>query len=209
MTKPILHGISSSRAFRSIWAAEEIGLDYQHVATSFREDSKQPGYLAINPNGRIPALVDQGEDGELKLFESMAINMYLAKKYGPELLGRGLQAEALVWQWSVWGISEIEPLQMQLVVQQFFLAQDKRDAGVIERATKGLGRPLQVLEAHLADRDYLLGDTFSLADLNLAGVMELLNMLSFDLSAWPNVCRWLEACRSRPSYAQAKAVGSG
>ncbi len=208
MSKPVLHGISSSRAFRSIWAAEEIGVHYEHVPTTFREDSKAAEYLAVNPNGRIPALVDSQEDGELKLFESMAINMYLAKKYGSGLLPPGLAAEARTWQWSIWGISEIEPLQMQIVIQKFFLPAEKQDAEVVRRAGKGLARPLQVLEDTLAGQPYLLGEQFSLADLNLAGVMELLNMVQFDLSAWPNVQAWLERCRGRDSYARAKQVGA-
>jgi len=196
--------MSGSRAFRSIWAIEEIGVDYEHVPTSFRDDSKTDEYLAINPNGRIPALVE----GDFKLFESMAINMYLAKKFAPQLLPGGLQGEAKAYQWGVWGISEIEPLQMQIVVQKFFTPEDKRSDAAIQGASKGLVRPLNVLNAALAEQAYLMGDEFSLADLNVAGVMELLNMVQFDLSAWPNVERWLAACRGRDSYERAKNVGS-
>ena len=203
MTKPVLYGISNSRAFRSIWAAEELGLDYEHKAVSFREDSKSPEYLAVNPNGRIPALVD----GDLKLFESMAINMYLSRTYGEGLLPPGSEAEALTWQWSVWGISEIEPLQMDIVIQTFFVPEEKKDPAVVARAEKALQRPLAVLDAQLKDQAYLLGDEFTLADLNLAGVMDLLNMVQLDVSAFGNVRRWLDACYSRPSYAAAKAVG--
>ena len=204
MSKPTLYGISASRAFRSIWAIEEIGVDYEHVPTSFRGDAQAPEYLAINPNGRIPALVD----GDLKLFESMAINMYLAKCYGPQLLPAGLEGEAQALQWSVWAISEIEPQQMQIVVQKLFTPEDKRNPAVIEAATTALARPLGVLNGTLADSTYLLGDNFTIADLNLAGVMDLLSMIEFDLSPWPNVQRWLAACTSRESYAAAKNVGS-
>jgi glutathione S-transferase len=203
MSKPVLYGISASRAFRSIWAIEEIGIEYEHVPTSFRGDAQSEEYLAINPNGRIPALVD----GDLKLFESMAINLYLAKKYGPQLLPGGLEGEALATQWSVWGISEIEPLQMQIVIQKLFTPEDKRDASVISRAERGLDRPLKVLDAHLADQPYLLGATFSLADLSLAGVMDLLSMIEFDTSPWANVHRWQQECYARDSYARAKQVG--
>ncbi len=204
MSKPKLYGIASSRAFRSIWAAEEIGLDYEHVGTSFKEDSKSAEYLAINPNGRIPALVD----GDLRLFESMAINMYLAKRYGQGLVPDDAESEAQIWQWSIWGISEIEPLQMAMVVQKFFTPEEKRDEGVLARSAKGLKRPLKVLDEHLAGRTWLLGEHFTLADLNLAGVMELLNMLSHDVSEFTHVRTWLDACYARPSYASAKQVGA-
>ena len=142
-----LYGISGSRAIRSIWAAEETGVTFDHTATHFAKDAKSEEYLAVNPNGRIPALVD----GDLVLFESMAINLYLAKTYGGELYPQTAADEARSWQWSVWGISEIEPLQMQIVVQKFFTPEDKRDEGVVARASKGLGRPLAVLnDAQLA-----------------------------------------------------------
>ncbi len=203
MSKPVLYGISASRAFRSIWAAEEIGLDYEHVNTSFQGDAQAPDYLAVNPNGRIPALVD----GDLQLFESMAINNYLAQKYGGNLWPSSQDDQARVLQWSVWGISEIEPLQMQIVIQKFFVPEDRQDPAVVEAAGKGLARPLGVLDQTLARQDYLLGDAFTIADLNLAAVMDLLNMVAFDLSGWANVRAWLDRCYARESYTDAKAVG--
>jgi glutathione S-transferase len=204
MSKLKLYGIANSRAFRSVWAAEELGLDYEHVPVTFGGDSKEQSYLDVNPNGRIPALVD----GDLRLFESMAINMYLAKQYGPHLLPADAQGEAQVWQWSVWGISEIEPMQMAMVVQQFFTPEEKRDQKIFDRSARGLLRPLQVLDTHLKSHLWLLGDDFTLADLNLAAVMDLLNMLQHDVSEFTEVRRWLDTCYARPSYAAAKAVGA-
>jgi glutathione S-transferase len=81
MAKPKLSGISESRAIRAIWGIEETGIDYEHVPVNYGADSKAGGYLAVNPNGRIPALID----GDLQLFESMAINLHLAKHYGGAL----------------------------------------------------------------------------------------------------------------------------
>ncbi len=196
-----LYGVSGSRAMRSIWAAEEVGVDFEHVPTHFFEDSKAPEYLAVNPNGRIPALVD----GDLTLFESMAINLYLAKHYGGALYPDTAADEARATQWSVWAISEIEPLQMQIVIQKFFTPKEKRDEQVIASAGKGLERPLKVLDDALADHAYLLGDDFSIADLNVAGVMLLLQMTGFDFAAYGNVSRWLNDCYARPSLARAQA----
>lgn len=204
MSKPKIYGIANSRAFRSVWAAEELGLDYEHVGTSFMEDSKAPEYLAVNPNGRIPALVD----GEVRLFESMAINMYLAEKYGAGLLPDDAVARAQTWQWSIWGISEIEPLQMQIVVQKFFTPEEKKNERIVAGAEKGLKRPLQVLDNTLSNQNFLLGDQFTLADLNLSAVMDLFNMIQLDVSEWTHVRRWLDDCYGRPSYAAAKAKGS-
>ena len=195
-----LYGISGSRAIRSIWAAEEVGLDYEHIPTHFAKDAKSEEYLAVNPNGRIPALVD----GDMLLCESMAINLYLAKNYGGDLYPQSPAAEAHAWQWSVWGISEIEPLQMQIVVQKLFTPEERRDEKVTARAEKALARPLAVLDDALSERPYLLGDDFSIADLNVAGVMLLLEMVGFDTSAWPKVHGWLQRCYARDSLAAAR-----
>lgn len=196
-----IYGVSGSRAIRSLWAIEETGIDYNHVPTHFINDSKTDDYISVNPNGRIPALVD----GNLTLFESMAINLYLTKKYAPALYPEDEADEAKANQWSVWAISEIEPLQMQIVIQKFF-NKDNMDLDMIDAATKNLQRPLNVLEAHLNGRDYLIGDQFSVADLNLAGVMLLMQMTQFDFTDYPKVSGWLERCYAREALKRAQAL---
>ena len=203
MTRPTLFGTSDSRALRAVWGIEEVGIDYQHVPTNYAAESKAADYLAINPNGRIPALID----GDLQLFESMAINLYLAKRYGGGLYPANAADEARAWQWSVWAISEIEPLQMQIVIQMLFTPEEKKNPKVIPGATKGLQRPLKVLDAALAGRDWLLGNAFSVADLNVASVMHLMKNIQFDYSAHTNVQRWADACYARPALARALARG--
>ena len=196
-----IYGVSGSRAIRSLWAIEEVGLEYTHVATHFFNDSKTDDYLSVNPNGRIPALVD----GDITLFESMAINLYLTKKYAPALypVSEGEQAKAI--QWSVWAISEIEPQQMQIVIQKFF-NRDNMDQAIIVTSTENLKRPLDVLNQHLADRKYLLGDDFTVADLNVSGVMLLMQMMEFDLSAYPNIQNWTEQCYRRDALKRAQSL---
>jgi len=204
MSKVKLYGISGSRAIRSLWAIEEVGVEYEHVAVNFMEDAKKPEFLAINPNGRIPALVD----GDLALFESMAINLYLAKAYGGALYPTDAHDEALTWAWSTWVMTEIEPAQMDIVLQKFFVPEDKRDPQIIGAAEQKLQRPLKVLDGELQGKDWLLGGRFSIADLNVAGAMLILSMVKFDLSGHPNVQRWTQACYARPSLERAKAVGA-
>jgi glutathione S-transferase len=180
---------------------EETGIEYEHVPVTYGTDSKGADYLAVNPNGRIPALVD----GDLQLFESMAINLYLTKKYAPALYASNLADEARAWQWSVWAISEIEPLQMQIVVQMLFTPEDKRNPKVLEAAKSSLQRPLKVLDAALKNRDWLIGNSFTVADLNVAAVMQLMQMVRFDYSEHKNVQRWANACYARPALARALA----
>ncbi len=196
-----IYGLSGSRAIRSLWAIEETGIEYTHVPTHFFNDSKTPEYLAINPNGRIPALVD----GDTMLFESMAINLYLTGRYAPQLHPGNDLDLAKTMQWSVWAISEIEPLQMQIVVQKFFSGGNP-DQSIIDNAGKQLDRPLLVLDTHLAATNYLLGDEFSVADLNLAGVMLLLQMVDFDLSPYGKVSSWLTQCYNRDALKRAQAL---
>jgi glutathione S-transferase len=201
MTTAQLYGTSASRALRAVWGIEEVGIDFEHHPTGYGAESKSAEYLAVNPNGRIPALID----GEVRLFESMAINLYLTKRYGGALYPATPADEARAWQWSVWGISEIEPLQMQIVVQKLFTPEDKRNPQVVERALKGLQRPLRVLNAALAGRDWLLGDHFTVADLNLAGVMHLMKNVDIGYAEHAHVQRWADACYARPALARALA----
>ena len=156
--------------------------------------------MTINPNGKIPALVD----GDVTIFESLAINLYLAKNYTSALYPDALSLEAQVFQWSIWGISEIEPLQMPIVIQKFFVAEEKRNDKLIAASQKQLLRPLKTLDDHLNGREWLIGDAFSIADLNLSAVMLLLQMIDYDYSAFTEVTRWANTCYARPALARAR-----
>ena len=94
---------------------------------------------------------------------------------------------------------------MDMVVQGFFTPEEKRNPKIVERASKGLQRPLGVLDALLAEREFLVGDAFSVADLNVAAVMLLMEMVGYDYSNHANVKRWADACYARPSLARARA----
>lgn len=202
MSKPKFYGTSGSRAQRSLWVMEEVGIDYEHIPVDFAEGTKTPEYLAVNANGRIPTLTDGG----VTIVESMAINLYLAKNYGDNLYPQNPQDEALTWQWSVWAISEIEHLQMQIVVQKLFMPEEKRNEKLIVSAEKQLVRPLKVLDAELDGKNWLVGSEFSIADLNVSAVMLLLKMVKFDYSGYTNVTRWAKACYERPALARAQAL---
>ena len=191
----MIYGIAFSRAFRSLWAANELGLDYTHVPTHFMKESKQPDYLAVNPNGRVPAMVD----GDLVLFESMAINLYLARAYGAPLRVEDSADEARAVQWSFWGITELESTLLRAMFTSLGLFGEEADpAKAHETLNKGCGRALGVLDRHLEGRDWLVGESFSVADLNVAGVLNLALSGRLDLSQWGNVKEWLDRCYGRP-----------
>ena len=103
MSKLKIYGVPQSRAYRTLWMANELGLDYENIPIHFADGSaKTPEYLAVNPNGRIPAIDDNG----FKLWESMAINLYLAKKHASGLSPKTMEDEAQAIQWSFWAITE-------------------------------------------------------------------------------------------------------
>ena len=199
-----LYGVPLSRAFRSLWALEEIGVEYENVAVNFLDDAKKPQYLAINPNGRIPALVD----GDVTLFESMAINLYLAKKYDGGLQPKSLEDEARAVQWSFWGMTELEPHLLKILLNRVLLPEDQRDAAEADAGAAALEAPLRVLDGALAEHPYLLGDTFTIADLNVASVLSWASFVGFDLSGFARVKAWFDACLGRPAVARARGSSS-
>jgi glutathione S-transferase len=180
---------------------EEMGEPYQLIEKSTRTDELQSAeYLRLNPNARIPTLVD----GDVVLWESMAINLYLAQKYegpmhctSPEVLG-------LAAQWSFWTMLEMEGLLLDLLQHRAVLPEFARDASYAERDELLLRKPLQVLNNSLRERDHLAGGNFTVADLNVASILVWGKMGRLNLSAHPGVARWLDSCLARPAYSRVR-----
>jgi len=196
-----LYGVPQSRAYRSLWMLEELGVPYENVPVHFATgETRKPEFLKINPNGHVPALVDDG----VTLFESMAINLYLARKYDKGLWPRSVADEGRAFQWSFWVMTELEEPLLTRLFHVVIHPKEQRDAAKAEDATKRLEKPLGVLEAALAGRSHLLGDGFSVADLNVASVLSWARLSRLDLSRWKNVDGWLERCLARPAAAKAR-----
>ncbi len=192
-----IYGQVRSRANRCLWALEEIGVPYELVPIDINKgENDRPEFLAINPNGRIPALVD----GDLKLFESMAINLYLARKYGKDLWPTTEAGEAHALQWSFWGANEVEPHLITLLYQQMFAPEGQKSPERVKEAHEALVPRLTVLNNHLKDRPYLLGAKFTIADLNVAAVLGLAAMVRVDVAPYPKLKQWLDNCYNRPAH---------
>jgi glutathione S-transferase len=195
-----IYGIARTRAFRVLWIAKELGLDYEHIPIEIGErGARQPDYLAINPNGRLPAIVDDG----FVLWESLAITLYLAKKHG-KLYPTTLQDEARTWQWSLWAVQEVDRGVNIWSLHAVRLPPEERDAKCREEALRVLAPPFKVLDGALADRPYLLGRDFTVADLNVAAVIS--RGIDMDLSATPRLGDWLLRCLNRPAAREAKRL---
>ena len=197
-----IYGIARTRAFRALWIAEELGLAYEHLPIEIGDaGARAPEFLKINPNGRLPFIEDDG----FVLFESLAITLYLAKKHSTGKLYPGtLQGEAKAWQWTSWALNEVDRGVNIWSLHDVRLPEAERDTAKRDEALKIVAAPFKVLDAALATQDYLLGDDFTVADLNVAAVIS--RAVDMDLSAVPNLAAWLARCLDRPAARKALAL---
>jgi glutathione S-transferase len=200
MTK--LHGTSRSRSARSLWALEELGVNYEHLPMP-TTDAKSPAHLKLNPNGHVPVLEDDGA----VVWESMAINLYLAEKYGKNSLWPSEPAaRAEIYKWSFWSITEVEPLLLTLLRNRVMAPPDQRDEKAALAAVEALKAPLNALEEALKGKEYLLGKNFSIADLNVASVLSWAPMMKLDLSSTPTLQAWLQKCLGREANKKVRGL---
>jgi glutathione S-transferase len=203
MAKLKIYGIAKSRAFRTLWIAGECGIPYEQVQTYWADETiKAPDFLKANPMAQVPAIDDDG----FGLSESMAINLYLAKKHGKGLYPSDLKGEAKCWQWSFFAATSLERSMGLLVANRYTLPKEKRSEAVAEENLQAVKRPLAVLDAQLAKAPYLLGKDFTVADLNVAAVLYGAWFNKHDFSATPNVAAWLERCLTRPGIQGARKL---
>lgn len=199
-----IHGIARSRAFRCIWAAEEAGQAYEVVPLGFVPGFKLERPLPINPNNKIPAL----EDGDLVLFESLAINLHIAGKAGAPLMPAGDDASRAM-QWTLWTATEVEAPVMRWGYNTYLKPAAERVASEAAAGKEALDARLCVLEGVLAKTPYLLGESFTVADLNLACVLYAPWLNGYELAPFPKVKAWLDDCLTRPAAMRARQQREG
>jgi glutathione S-transferase len=196
-----LYGNPRSRAMLCLWMLEEMGEPYQLIEKSTRTDELQSAdYVRLNPNARIPTLVD----GDFVLWESMAINLYLAQKYAGPMHCADSKVLGLAAQWSFWAMLEMEAMLLDLLQHRAVLPEFARDASYAERDELLLRKPLGILDDTLTGREHLAGWQFSVADLNVASILVWGKMGRLDLSPYPNVARWLDSCLARPANSRVR-----
>ncbi len=185
-------------ATRIHWALEELGVPYEKIRLDLAAgDQKKPEYLALNPNGKVPLLVAEGEP----IFESLAILMYLGERFGVD---KGLfpppnPLRAIAFKWMVWGgvtFTEALSRYMRNTVPRFPAEEQNEKAA--ETAKKDIHASLAMMEAHLAGKQYFLGDEFSFVDIANAYV-PILMRLGIDTSGYPNLTAWAGRLMSRPA----------
>jgi glutathione S-transferase len=187
-----------------MWMLEEMGERYQLVDKSTRiEELHSSEYLRLNPNARIPTLVD----GDVVLWESMAINLYLAQKYQGPMHCAEAKTLGLAAQWSFWAMLEMEALLLDFLTHRAVLPEFARDPSSAERDELLLRKPLEVLNGSLTGLDYLTSEKFTVADLNVASILAWGKMARLDLSEFPEAARWLNNCLARPAYGRVRNRG--
>ena len=185
---------------RTLWIAAELGLRYEHRPFAWDDPFlKSADFRRINPAGSIPAIVDDG----FALAESMAISIYLARKYGSAgpcpLYPPSLDGEMQVLKWSFWAQAHLEP----------WVQRDVRLAGILDAVRTAceplVHRALQTLDQVLTDRPWLVAGHFTVADLNVAGVLSPSRSTHLDLRPHRSLRDWLDRCYQRPAALAARA----
>jgi glutathione S-transferase len=196
-----IYGSAKSRTLRTLWMVGELGIPYEQKDYLPRSpETKTPEYRALNANGRVPTIDDDG----FILSESMAINFYLAKKHNSPLLPKDPKDEARALQWSLWETDRLDRQLVNYVRHSKELPEAERKADVAAAMWQECTESLDVLEKALAKSEWLAGPQFSVGDLNVAGA--LYRGLFLDLSKWPKTEAWLKKCWDRPAAKRARAM---
>lgn len=201
------YGSPRSSATRILWALEELGVPFEKVRVDLQSgDQRKPEYLALNPNGKVPLVVDDG----VPVFESVAILIHLGQHYGQDKglwpsIGSKLHGQALAW--IVWSAATLSPIMFRHLMntQERFPA-EARNAKQAESSKNELEKLLAIVESQLAKSPYFMGDSFTYVDLALASALGFWKMSGHDFSAQPNVAKWIAACQARPAFVKAMSA---
>jgi glutathione S-transferase len=203
-----IYGVYRSRASRNLWLAEELGIPLKHVpviqfyrlanpaAAEGVLHTKSPEFLRVNPSGHVPSMEDDG----LVLHESLAINLYMAKKHGGPLSPADLVEDGLMTMWALWAATEVEPHSLMVLNQRVTRPPAERDPKLAQAAVEALRTPFAVLDKHLAASGHVVGGRFTVADINTAEVFRYAMPAPELFETAPRVKTWLAACHARPAF---------
>jgi len=202
-----IYGVYRSRASRNIWLMNELGQPFEHVpviqvyrvgsaAGAGMIDTRSPAFLKNNPNAQIPSM----KDGDLVLHESLAINLYLAKKFGGPLAPKDAREDGEMTMWALWAATGLEPHSLNVLYHSIGKPPAERDPKILAAAIEGCRAPLAVLDKALANTGYLVGGRFTVADINVAEVVRYALPATELLAEAPNVKAWIAACHARPAF---------
>ena len=192
--------LSSVNVQKVVWCADELGIEYRRIDAGGKFGvNDTPGYLAMNPNGLVPVIDDDG----FVLYESNAIVRYLAAKAGATALWpEDPQGRADVDRWMEWQSTGYTPAMGPAFMQLIRTAPEKRDVGAIESSRAKSEKHAAILDAHLADRRYLTGERFTIADIVVGCATHRWLHLPLERTSRPNLERWYDEVAARPGAQQ-------
>lgn len=196
-----LYFAPNTRAVRTAWLLFELGLDFDLERFKLGDKSmRSPEFLAINPNGRVPVL----EDGNARMTESTAIAQYLVARYGDGRFAPAVSSPdfPVYLQWLHYGEGMLMGPIGNYVVESILLPPERRSEEHATRALKLLGRLLQPVDAHLSEKDYLVG-TFTAADTITGHACMMSERLGADISQLPNLKAYIDRLKTRPALQKA------
>jgi glutathione S-transferase len=192
-----LYGATRSRASRCLWLLHELGLEFEQVPIEIGSDElRAAGYLAINPAGKIPALSVDG----VVITESMAINLWLAQQHGAPFWPADAGGQGRALQWTLWAAAELEP-QTSGIARLKRLGGEGAEARIAENL-ENTNRLLELPERRLGESANLASDDFSVADINLASILNLAGFFGIEMARFPRLSAWMDAARARPAFKQ-------
>ncbi|PLL11428.1 glutathione S-transferase [Tabrizicola sp. TH137] len=199
-----LYGVYRSRATRPLWLLHETGTPFTHVpviqayrlpdpgAADAPLHTAAPDFLKINPQGQIPVM----QEGALILTESLAISLYLARRHGGDFGPQDDAETAQMEQWALFAATSVEGPALEILQAPA----GTMGEGIVTVAAEKLRRPLGRLNAHLAGRDWLVGNRFTVADINTAECLRYAQGHAALIAEFPEVDRWLKAAQARPAF---------
>jgi glutathione S-transferase len=200
-----LYGQYKSRAFRVVWLCKETGIPFEHVNVSINSETatcKEDWYKELNPNGRVPTIDDDG----LILWESSAINLYLAEKYQCKLWPQDVTERGRLLQWTFFVTNDIEPDMVLMRMHRQVLPKEKRDHVLADRAEARLAPKLTVLDNHLSENRHFGSSRWDMADFMVASMCYTFFVMRYDLSRYPALEKWLVESLDRPMAREARAL---
>jgi glutathione S-transferase len=204
-----IYGVYRSRATRPLWLIEELGIPFEHIpiiqgyrlpepmAPGAPVNTLSPEFLSVNPMGSIPSMDDDG----FVLHESLAITLYLARKYGGELGPKDIAEEGQMVQWSLFGATSIETPALKISATiAGGRAETEEGKADIEVAARTLKRPFDVLEKHLSKTGHMVGGRFTVADINVGEVVRYAQGYAPLFDSRPALKAWIEAAQARSGF---------
>ncbi|WP_210357344.1 MULTISPECIES: glutathione S-transferase family protein [Sphingomonas] len=202
---PKIYGDPGSGSLRRVTSAAKImGIELERVNVDlFKGESHTPEFLKLNPHGLSPVLVD----GDVVLYESSAINLYLAEKAGGKLLGTTPRKRYEVLQWMFWSGEQwriFATLTFDERIGKRFMGQPE-DESIVRLAFDKIRAGAAVLDAHLANRLYIVGDQLTLADIDIAAPFSQSDRTKIPVSEYPNLVAWQQRLlETFPAWAETK-----